>query len=457
MIGARSKAWPIYGGKDQARLIASSVQASTKKASELEAVTTATTEHKEAPRDAAAAAVSTTTTNGEHKKYIRDPHTSLSLFGPPEANPETPRPAAMPMRASAKPPPRDYHELFVGNESDASPSSAARSRSFSGGARTVEVPMSAKAGSGKHYQPSRLFEEENASQDGKPDEFVKPNPKKYQHFELGDGGEETDLPKASALKPKPNHNRSHWDFEDFYTPHKVVQKVRSQDVRHFGWGDDEAHQESPARPKRAVQPRRDAEAHFEFQDDGTPREGKRPGLRPKGSTQNAGLGLYENNVFGEDETGSSSPSKKQNLPLGNVTNINNQRQHFGSQFTMTDDSPGPTHGNGGPAVQKAVAADRRAAVKMMDSSWDMYDDSPEPSSPHQGGKKENVPQRSSGTLKMNGDGMGGRTGTQRQWGIGDESGGGEDENVLQERNPLSRNQKQHQQQTGMTGGGFWDF
>lgn len=459
VIGARSKAWPIRSGKDQVRLIASGVHAAPKE------------EFTTKPPQQSATVNTSTTTNGEHKRMSRDPHATLDIYEeiPPESNPETPRAAIIPPRASAKPPPRNYHELFVGNESDSSPSSASKGKSFSGGPRTAEEPISTKGGAGRHYQPSRLFDEDTSQSGNGAEEKIKVNPKKYQHFDLAGEGETGQTKQSEATKAKAAKKMSQWDFEDFVTPQKPVQRLRSQDVRHFGWSDDEV-MDSPVKPKRTVQPRRDAETHFEFRDENTPKEDKKPLHRAKGTSHHDGLDLYQNNVYNEeDETEGSTNNKanaKQNhqQPLGNVTNINNHRKTFGSQFTMGDDSPVSQENNSNNVAEKKLSmpADRRAAVKMMNSSWDNYDESPEQ---QQQQSKENVVLMNK---KTGGDGMGGRVGLQRTWGIGDDSGG---EEVHHE--PSRGGPKSHQSATGSNvgggssssgaggagggGGRFWDF
>lgn len=386
----------------------------------------------------------------------RNPHTSLSLFEehPPESNPETPRAAIIPHRASAKPPPRNYNELFVGNESDGSPCSASKGKSFSGGPQTSEEQLPTKAGAGKHYQPSRLFDDDTSQAGYAAEQVLKPNSKKYQHFDLAGGEDGNEQPKPSGIsKARAAKQMSHWDFEDFVTPQIPIQRLRSQDIRHFGWSDDDVNQDSPVKPKRTVQPRRDVETHFELQGEGTPQEEKTTVHRQKGSSVNNGLGLYMNNLYGEeDETGgiSNKPNengKQTHQPLDNVTNINNHRKTFGSQFTMTDDSPASQENKHGAEEKKSLPADRRAAVKMMNSSWDTYDESPE-----QQQSKDNVMTKKKTT---GGDGMGGRAGLQRQWGFGDESGGDDDVRSQPKRGKMQISNRTTS--TGGDGGGFWGF
>lgn len=420
VIGARGKNWPIKPGKDQARLVASTAQAfSTRESGHRNE--SAAGDHED---DASAA-------NGGHQdeEVAQYPLATLSPTKKSAFDPKTPRQVPLAMRSSAKPPPRDYNELFMGSaESDIQESqSTSRGTSFAGGPQSAEkpTPTPAVVTSRNKYPPSRLFEENNGNGgqgNGAGEHASKPLSKRYDHFEFGDGSDATDRPPLSPVKSKQMKHSSQWDFQDFATPHKPTHPVRGQDVRHFGWSDDEVNLETPAQAKKVLHPRRAAESHFEFKDDGTPPppkpqgvsdENKRPreaeAGRAMGSSHNVGMGLYQNNVYqeqGSSPVKSASPIKSSassafpsnQLPLGNVTNINNHRKNFGSQFTMTDDSPSSSPEKnvlGGASMEnnkngtkkkttttaattttnkKAMAPDRRAAVRMMESRWDNYED-----------------------------------------------------------------------------------
>jgi hypothetical protein len=128
---------------------------------------------------------------------------------------------------SAKPPPREYSELFVG-ENSGSPSPSPQK-------------TTARAGSGKNYKANRLFEEADEDTESPvKGPGVKTNPKKYEHFTFGDNAED-DTPKVrNTARPGTNSkSQANWDFEDFATPAKTKQKTQPQAVRHFGWSDDE--------------------------------------------------------------------------------------------------------------------------------------------------------------------------------------------------------------------------
>jgi hypothetical protein len=163
---------------------------------------------------------------------MNDPHASLALFAPREVDEEEPRSrphSSAPRAQSAKPPPREYSELFVGADTGSPSPSPQR------------IP--AKAGSGKNFKANRLFEEEDdeRSADRAP-MSIKTSSKKYDHFTFGEG-EETpkvrDTSRPSKHDQNRNRNDAHWDFDDFATPNKSKPKTLPNAVRHFGWSDDE--------------------------------------------------------------------------------------------------------------------------------------------------------------------------------------------------------------------------
>jgi hypothetical protein len=110
---------------------------------------------------------------------------------------------------------------------------------------------------------------------------------------------------------------------------------------------------------------------------------------------------------------------------------------------------------------------------MMDANWSAYDKSPS--------QKENVPASPTGSLPNNGtgkgplsestntmsnrnekpkgisiagDGMGGKKGTGREWGFGDDSAG-EGEGGINKPSKYRTGKTQGKNQA--TGGDFWDF
>ena len=327
-----------------------------------------------------------------------------------------------PKAQSAKPPPRDYHDLFVGNDSDSSPV-VAKGAGPSSKTDILSPPnfpgdkaIAPKGGAGKNYQPSRLFDQDFQEQDTQQSPY-KPHPKKYEHFDFGNG---EDGPKAEN-RPKSKH-QSNWDFEDFATPVKP-NKVRDQDKRHFGWEDDEPVMDSPAKHPNVPKPRPDADPHFEFQDDGTPANNRRPAGHPRGAGGARNTGMYQNNLFDEDtNVGLETKTSK---PLAPVTNLADRRKDFDPHFEYTD-SPSA----GGNEPKKPVPEALSKVVKDLGANWEATDESPSqaPSkkhAEHEGVDKENgAPGQGKFKegIKSGGDGMGGKKGQGRSWGFGSDSG-----------------------------------
>ena len=133
--------------------------------------------------------------------------------------------------ASAKPPPREYSELFV-SENAGSPSP-----------QNQRIPV--KGGVNKKLQTNRLFDEteEDRITATTPLNVTKMNPKKFNHFEFGEGeDEETPRGRNGARKEGPSDkskSQANWNFEDFVTPEKINPKTQPQAVRNFSWDDDE--------------------------------------------------------------------------------------------------------------------------------------------------------------------------------------------------------------------------
>lgn len=278
-------------------------------------------------------------------------------------------------------------ELFAAGHEDNEPGSPKK-------VPVTSVPApKGRSSTQQKFAPSRLFADD-------PDEPAavpyKSNPAKYNHFDIGDDTEYDPLQHHdSPPKPKPavpfrGKSAKHgpqWEFQDFYTPAKVVQKVRDNDVVHFSLANPENNPETPA-GRAAAKPRRDNETHFELRDDGTPierhpvhkarkdaethfqfRDTDTPAPnRSARPTSSAGdrMGLYTNNLYDENED--SQPQEK--APLATITNSKGRRNDFDSHWTMTDESPaGPKVNN----ENKHNGGDHTKAVKMMDSQWDNED------------------------------------------------------------------------------------
>ncbi|KKY24494.1 hypothetical protein UCRPC4_g02452 [Phaeomoniella chlamydospora] len=413
IIGSSGRNWPICDGKDQARLIAGA------------SVGTVLDNTYERGRQAEQVPVASRSTSPS-KKHIVDPYSSLAKtgFAPPEGDEiriASPSPVAP--RASAKPPPRDLGELFVGG--NAPPPEQARPVSPS---KEVYIPPP-KGASSRKFQASRLFEE--SSLDESPANRYKPDPKKYSHFELGNGEEPELEPEKPAnhsrpisMRPATNKHLSQWHFEDFTTPVKPAAKVRGQDVRHYGWSDDEGELSgSPGKHPHVAHPRRDAQTHFALQDTTPAAEKTRPVSQ---SGRNAHLGLYQNHIYDDaDENGKPQAEIKQ--PLSTVTNINNRRKDFDSSWMINDDIA-TKDANNENMPSRHMHEPGLKNVRMTEAQSANYDQSPDAN------KAENQkPQAQKKHVQV-----------ERHWGFGD------DEEGITEVKP---------KHTSAAGGGksFWDF
>jgi hypothetical protein len=318
---------------------------------------------------------------------------------------------------------------------------------------------------------------------------LKPNPTKYNHFHFSDGSEEPENKTPVKPREKSKHD-SQWSFDDFTTPAKPVAQPKSQEVRHFGWSDDEAT-ESPTKNPHVDKPRRDAETHFEFQDDGTPAAGKRP-ANPRGhATSNSASGLYQNNLY-DDESGGGVPARLASQTT-TATNLKDRKKDFAPHFDMTDSPQGAgenglekPHANvkdrrkdfdahwdmtDSPGLGEKSASEtnrplpdhRNKAVKMMTAQWQTTDASPgtkknatataaAPPSSGAGADvdKENIAfgqEKRTSKVHAGGDGMGGRNGAERNWGFGDDS----DEHSKVETFRAGKKQQAPKSE------GLWDF
>ena len=416
VIGSRGRNWPIRDGKEQARLIASSAADLPQSIG----LTRLAMENISQDMDQTAF---TTKPRSQSKNVTRDPHASLALFAPRDEEQDPSPPTTVARRASAKPPPRDYHDLFVGNESDASPVTREKLASPKKENMTPG-PIAPKGGAGKNYQPSRLFETDK-SQPGTPttpvessSKFIKPDPKKFNHFEFGDGNDEQ---QPMAARPKSKH-QNNWDFADFVTPDKVPTKIRGQHVRHFGWSDDEPVMDSPLKHPATAKPRPDADTNFDFHDKGISGPERHPN-HSRGQASAQSCGVYQTNVFDENDLLPSA--EKKGRPLAN---LKDRRKNFDPQFSMTDKSPSqPTNINKQPITEA-----RAKVVQQMGAQWEASDQSPVS---HLTGKSEDMLNLTSGDkenilsggsnkhigIKSSGDGMGGKKGAGLSWGFGDDS------------------------------------
>jgi hypothetical protein len=339
VIGKSGRNWPIRDSREQIAFIQSCIR-------------TAGTAAPAAPSHNETVARDRTNS----KNALRDPYASLRLFGPRDEIEDAEPATVVSPYAGTRPRQRSFTEI-LGDE-PTSPSAGRRAMSPS------------KGGQGKNFQPSRIFDgQEDVDrpplelQQHTKKRYIKPHPKKYSHFEFADGSDPQDSPqKGQHFDDLPKTKRdSQWSFEDFTTPQKVKpsKTMRAQDVRHWDT-DRDATEETPV--YQAAKPRRDADPHFELPDDG-----------------------------------------KNELPLGNITNVKERGKDFDHHFEIADNSPAHPQ-------QRANEGGHKKAVQMMDRHWDTYDKSPAT-------QKENRPIENTASHKINiaGDGMGGRKGTNRDW------------------------------------------
>ncbi|MBE7180807.1 MAG: hypothetical protein INR71_06290, partial [Terriglobus roseus] len=374
VIGARGRNWPLRDGKDQARLIAKGAPAVIEQpAGPVHRPTSSG-----ASRNGRSHASSTTSAASDHRS-------AQSLFEPPEEEEErafTPTNGTfVAPRPSAKPPSRDLSDILAGDGDIASSDPAAQNLS----------PL--KSGAGKHYQPMRLFDENEDADPAPLVKDIKTDPKKFKHFEFGDGEdaptEDADA-KAAAEARRKKHN-SQWNFADFSTPDKVNTKLHTQNLRNFSWSDDEGDGDtSPIKRPVVHHERPDAKPHFEFRDEDTPIADRKLPILTKGRAHNDGLGLYKNHIFGEEANAEDEKAAKK--PLATVTNVSNRdrRRDFDAHFDVGGASPaakarvaeggdkenenGATAGADAPApAAPKLHEGQKKVLSTLQASWDMYD------------------------------------------------------------------------------------
>lgn len=421
IIGKTGRNWPIKDGRDQLSMIQNCLKA-------VGLVAPAPLGHNDVVVRA----------RGMSANALRDPHASLELFAPREQIESAKPSSVVSPYAGSRPRQRGFSEILGDEPEGAEALEEHRNRSAS----------PSKAGQGKNYQPSRIFEgqehpeeeEEETSPAGTRKSLIRPDPRKYNHFDFADGSDPQDQikPSAGRERPKSKHD-SQWSFDDFVTPQrpKPSKSYRRADAR--SW-DPETNNDEAEKPVGKA--RRDAAQNFELQDDGeaAPRQ-ERPVTKPRGATHNEGLGLYKDNLVDSDK----SPKRA----LGNITNFKDRTKDFDPHFDMTDDSPAAD-----ARRSQQVPDGRMKAVKMMDANWAAYDQSPAAQKENQprpgqvkdnriniagdgmGGRKSNGRNERGGDkegIHIAGDGMGGKKGTNRNWLFG-----GDDEADEAPKVPASR-------------------
>jgi len=388
-IGKSGRNWPIRDGRTQGDAIASSVKTS--------GTSTSTPNASQKPAKALPIRDSQ---KRESVSVVRDPHShgSLSLFNEQDPSDDGPGSYAGPKHArreSAKPPPRDYGELFVSSDAIAAASSSATR----GSSPHKSDGTILKAGAGKNFGDIRLFDETEEDATPLSPERKKTFDQKYQHFAFGNG--EDALKENRPMSGRGNAAQgggTTFSFEDFATPLKVQEKHRPDYERHWGPGIDAEDPGSP--PKRPIvhAARPDVDNHFSLTDESPPAAAA-AGDQTKTLQRQRGMGLYQDPTFADDRTAvkQSSPAPTQ------TTNVNKARRgdEYSMHYTMADDSP---------AASKVVK-DTRGTRSDMTANWGF-----------------GTPVQERKIYKTAGDGMGSRKGG-RGWGIGDESDPEVDDNV----------------------------
>ena len=413
VIGSRARNWPIRDGKDQARLIASSTAALTAQGP------LATTIEQ------MGGVVITSKLPSPRKNTLHDPHAGFSMPDSSEVTRESAYTGQAAARVSAKPPPRDYHDIFVGNDSDASPASKLRSQSPTkhGSGHDGAAP---KGGGGKNFKPSRLFDTEESEMIGanSPQKGKKVQANKYNHFDFADGTNELkQQQQAAGLRTNVKH-QPQWNLADFSTPEKLPRKIRAQDVRHFGFSEEEDKLECRISNPHVAQPRKDTESQFGLEDDDiVAAEGRSD--HPPGRPVKNGSETYGNNL---DEAGGDAPIQaKIAQPLGTNANLKN-REDFKPHFETSDSTAGLGEKTASEN-NRHIPEHRSKAARMMGAQWEATDTSPsvpiqqakrqDPTSPSKlpANDKENMglggKQTASTTITVAGDGMGARKGAAR--------------------------------------------
>ncbi|KAF2675324.1 hypothetical protein BT63DRAFT_395951 [Microthyrium microscopicum] len=406
VIGSRGKNWPIRDGKDQLRLVAGGVaNYSQNSAPSHSRRSTAS----KASNEGRSHASSVSTSANSERRNLHDilnqrddsnEQTTPRKFGPGVAP-----------RMSAKPASRDLADILAGQNEDFVPGSPSdrpvSPRKNSNGA---------KSGAGKNYRPMRLFDENEEA--AKSPVKTNANPRKYNHFEFGDGEAAAEV----KVQPRPKH-ASQWGFEDFTTPAKAPSKIQPHAQRTMTWSDDEGADVSPVQRPVVHHERPDSHAHFSITDEATP-EPKRPS-----SKHNDALTVSQGNSVTEEEDPTTATKKQ---PLRTVTNVDldHRNKDFGHHFEMADNSPLPAR------TTAPVEPNRARVVKGMGPNWNMYDQSPNSDS-----RKENQYR-----IKTGGDGMGGRKGAQPIWEFDD----------VKPAEPPAPRRVEKPKETDQ-GGRFWEF
>ncbi|KAJ5801589.1 uncharacterized protein N7518_003657 [Penicillium psychrosexuale] len=353
VIGARGRQWPIRDGKDQLRLLR-------------DAETARATPSQPSSQNLDTDLPHRPSSSG--KRRIKDPYAADSLtelISPVKEVAEPESGAKTPSRPSTA---KKYTPDPYGAGSLTELLSPTKK------ARAPVAPFAPSAGRPAERNFSDIFVKDDHvpdSRTGPVDEhrhYYKAVPGKYDHFEIGGDNSEREA-KAEVRQANTKHE-THWDFNDVETPVKGQRVLRGQEVRHFGFGDDEEGTGSPQTKQDVAKPRRDADRHFDMTDSESADEG-----RIISSFGGRGKRLYENRLFDDNGQPQLSEREQKDEPLPTGGNVANRKKNFASQFDLTDESP----------VKENKPTQRHDAHnKMMESHWDNYDEQtpPKPTQNH---------------------------------------------------------------------------
>ncbi|KAI5796623.1 hypothetical protein EDC01DRAFT_614218 [Geopyxis carbonaria] len=388
VIGRTGRNWPIIEGRQQCNLIQKSVSEPASSSSVFVQSERKATNGNGASSPKRPGSNGSTTSTTSH--ISRDPHASLSLFGGSDQGSEYERPIAPRASSSYRPPSRNLTAIVgtpdnVDEERTKHPRGKARS-SFS---------------KEQTYHVGENGDDEQETPKAVEKKVHNVNPKKYNHFEFGDGEDATQSHIGAKPKPLNPKNRPSWDFEDFVTPEKKPLRSRPDDVRHFGWSEDDAGvTPSPVKQPRKMVSHKNIETHFSMKD---------------------------------------VPDTPPNA-LGNVTN-KPVRPDAVSQFEIADNSPS------GPAQKKKeYHPTTKAVANSMKSNWDPSDKiDPDAFFGRMGAE---VQVRG---IHISGNGRGNRKETDNHWGHGDNSPKTNVPGKTAGRSVASKKPAES------SGGGFWDY
>lgn len=221
-IGRTGRNWPIREGKKLVEAVKASVDATG------QASNGSAGNGLRSQRDV----VVDSHKRGDSVSATRDPHASLALFAPRDPNADEGSSYSGPTfatRPSAKPAPRDYGELFVGEETSNSANRSTSPSKIDG--RAV------KAGAGKNVSNNRLFDEDGADAMSTP-HAKKTYEQKYEHFAFGNGEDAKSDQRPSSTRSN-RKSEATFKFEDFATPPKVTEKHNPGYQRNWGADVDE--------------------------------------------------------------------------------------------------------------------------------------------------------------------------------------------------------------------------